>query len=218
MRFVGDNFVAADFAAVNSRVGSGGSRFQQNVKDGVIPVTKIVVVFVNGHADEQVARLRFVQTFTSKAIHPAWIVIYVIRIISSHQNGVRLDNAVTGNKNFRNNFTLHHFLSSDDAWVAFFSQKLRGIIRLLAGRKRSGGRRETLFLRQFANVPVLHFFARPGGFAQEREAGFHCGIKLKAPDGNAPAHLIPAMALNQLVDDGFQGDAVQGITGMFWHG
>ena len=95
--------------------------------------------------------------------------------------------------------------------MSFVGQKLRKKVRLLV-RRRTG-----LLPRQLANVPVLDFFARPRGLAQKREAGFHRGIELKAPDGNAPPHLIPAMALNQLVDDGFQSDAVQRITGMVWH-
>ena len=68
----------------------GGIRFQQNIKNSIIPVTKVVIVFVNGHADERFSSLRFVQTLTSKAIHPAWIAINIIRNMPFTTNGIRL--------------------------------------------------------------------------------------------------------------------------------
>ncbi len=67
---------------------------------------------------------------------------------------------------------------------------------------------------KLANIPVFDFFPRPGGFAQKGEAGFRGGIELKAADGDAAAHFTPTMLLDQLIDDGFQSDSMQGVTRM----
>ena len=66
----------------------------------------------------------------------------------------------------------------------------------------------------FFNEPVLNLFARPGRFAQKSETGLHGWIESKTADGNAPPHFAPAVALNQLVYDVLQRDAMQGITGI----
>ena len=68
---------------------------------------------------------------------------------------------------------------------------------------------------QLGDEPVFDFFPGPGGFAQEGETGFEGGIELETTDGDAPAHFQPPMPLHQGIDDGFQGDAVQGIARMF---
>jgi hypothetical protein len=66
----------------------------------------------------------------------------------------------------------------------------------------------------FRDEPIFNFFTRPRGFAQEREAGLYCRIKLETPDRDAPSHLTPTMPLHQLIDDAFQSDAVQWIARM----
>lgn len=67
---------------------------------------------------------------------------------------------------------------------------------------------------QFADEPVLDLGARPRCFPQEGEAGFHGRIKLETADGNAPAHFNPTMPLHELVENGFQRDAMQRIARM----
>lgn len=67
---------------------------------------------------------------------------------------------------------------------------------------------------EFGDVPIFDPLARPGGFAQEGEAGFHRWIQLEAADRNAPPHLTPAMLLDELIEDVFQRDALQGVAGM----
>lgn len=69
-------------------------------------------------------------------------------------------------------------------------------------------------VRLFRNEPVFNFLTRPRGFAQEREAGFHCRIELETSDRNATPHFAPTMSLDQLINDAFQGDAVQRIARM----
>ena len=60
----------------------------------------------------------------------------------------------------------------------------------------------------FEDVPVFDFFAGPGGFAEELEAGADGGIKLETADANAVGHFFPTMFFNQVMQNGFQGDAV----------
>ena len=67
---------------------------------------------------------------------------------------------------------------------------------------------------KFAEIPEFDFFARPRGFAQKGEAGFHGGIELETANGDAPAQLKPAMPLDQRVKYGFQRDPVQRIERM----
>jgi len=50
--------------------------------------------------------------------------------------------------------------------------------------------------------------------AEERQAGLDRRIELETADGNTPPHFTPAVALDQLVEDVFQRDAVQRIAGM----
>jgi len=68
-------------------------------------------------------------------------------------------------------------------------------------------------LRDLADEPILHLLARPGRFAQEREAGLDAGIVLETADGDAAPQPLPAMPLEKLVKDVFQRDAVQGDQG-----
>jgi len=67
---------------------------------------------------------------------------------------------------------------------------------------------------KFSNEPVLDFFPRPWSFAQKRETGFYRRIDLKTTYGDATPHFAPAMLLNKLIEDSFQGDAVKRIAGM----
>ena len=91
----------------------------------------------------------------------------------------------------------------------------------MAGQKTSLVHRFRFSGSQFADEPVFDLGPRPRGFPQEGEAGFHGGIELETADGNAPAHFNPAMPLHELVQDGFQRDAMQRIARMrdgFSHG
>ena len=67
---------------------------------------------------------------------------------------------------------------------------------------------------QVVQVPRLNFLARPGSLAQECEAGLYRRIILETTDWDSTPHFVPAMPLNKLIDDVFQGDAVQGIAGI----
>lgn len=67
---------------------------------------------------------------------------------------------------------------------------------------------------ELGDVPGLDPLSRPGGLAQEGEAGLHRGIVLETADGDSISHLAPTMPLDEFIEDGFQGDAVQGIAGM----
>lgn len=77
----------------------------------------------------------------------------------------------------------------------------------------AGGRRRCFFSK-FGAEPVLDFLPRPRRFAQKRQAGFHRRIELETADGETPPQLAPTMPLNELIEDGFQRDAMQRITRM----
>lgn len=64
---------------------------------------------------------------------------------------------------------------------------------------------------QFVNIPLLQFLAGPGGFAEERQAGFDAGIVIEAADADMFPEIIPAVALDHFGEDLFQSDAVQRI-------
>ena len=67
---------------------------------------------------------------------------------------------------------------------------------------------------EICDKPGFHFLPRPGSLAQECEAGLHRRIILETTDWDSTPHFVPAMPLNKLIDDVFQGDAVQGIAGI----
>ena len=69
-------------------------------------------------------------------------------------------------------------------------------------------------LPELCDEPRFDLLARPRGLAQEGQAGLHRRIELEAADRDPQGHLAPAMPLDQLVDDAFQGDAVQRIAWM----
>ena len=62
-------------------------------------------------------------------------------------------------------------------------------------------------------VKVLYFRSRPGGAAEEVEAGFDAGIVVEAADGDAASHFFPAVVFGEACQDHFEGDAVQGVWG-----
>ena len=64
------------------------------------------------------------------------------------------------------------------------------------------------------DVPVFHAFAGPFGFAQKGEAGFHGGIELKATHGNPLGHFAVAVFTHEVVQDGFERDAMQRVARM----
>lgn len=64
------------------------------------------------------------------------------------------------------------------------------------------------------DVPPFDSFSSPGCFPEKRKAGFHARIMEETADGNSASHFGPAISLDQFLDDGFQCDPVQRITGM----
>jgi len=71
-----------------------------------------------------------------------------------------------------------------------------------------------LAVKNLTRIPFLDFLARPGSLTEEAEAGFHTGIEKETADWNIAAHFLPAMLFDERLHDGFQRDAVQGITGV----
>ena len=70
------------------------------------------------------------------------------------------------------------------------------------------------FVQLLFDEPRFDLLACPGCFAQKRKTGLYARIELETPDGDATPHLAPTMPLDKLIDNAFQGDAVQGIAGM----
>ena len=64
------------------------------------------------------------------------------------------------------------------------------------------------------DVPSFDTFPRPGCFSEKREAGFHARVVEKTANRDATTHLSPPIPFDQLLDDGLQRDAVQGVAGM----
>ena len=64
------------------------------------------------------------------------------------------------------------------------------------------------------DVPAFDPFPCPGGSAEKGKAGFHAGIVKETTNRDPASHLCPAIPLDQLFDNGFQRDSVQGIAGM----
>ena len=71
-----------------------------------------------------------------------------------------------------------------------------------------------LFVQMLFDEPRFDLLACPGCFAQKRKTGFYARIELETPDWDATPHLAPTMPLDKLIEDAFQGDAMQGIAGM----
>lgn len=82
------------------------------------------------------------------------------------------------------------------------------------GTVRRQPRRNASFVGKLSNIPLLNSFPGPGSFPKKGEAGFNSGIKFETTDRDAPPHLQPAILLDQLLEDVFQGDTKQGIPGM----
>lgn len=74
------------------------------------------------------------------------------------------------------------------------------------------------FLCNEIHVQGLNLSACPGGAAQKFEAGFHTRLTFKAVDIHRLGHFLPAHAGDQLIEQGLEGDAVQGIIDLFIHG
>ncbi len=70
-------------------------------------------------------------------------------------------------------------------------------------------------LRVIGGVPVFDFFARPRRFSQEFQAGRDRRIVQKAANGDPSAHGLPSVALNQVFQNHFERDPMQGI-GSAW--
>ena len=71
--------------------------------------------------------------------------------------------------------------------------------------------RSHVFIR---DVPPFDPLPCPGCFPEKRETGFHARIMEETADGDPASHLGPAISLKQFLDNGFQCDPVQRITGM----
>jgi hypothetical protein len=70
------------------------------------------------------------------------------------------------------------------------------------------------FIRELRDKHLLHLRARPGSFPEKREAGFYARIVKETTDRESTPQLNPPVSFDQLRDDRFQRDAVQGIAGM----
>jgi len=68
-----------------------------------------------------------------------------------------------------------------------------------------------------SQVQIFDLFSCPGSFSQKVQTGFDAGILLKTFDRDAPAHFFPTNIFNQVVQDHFERDSVQGILRLFVH-
>jgi hypothetical protein len=75
----------------------------------------------------------------------------------------------------------------------------------------AGSLRSHVFIR---DIPPFNPLPRPGRFSEKRKAGFHAGVVEETADRDATPHLGPPKSLDQFLDDGFQRDPVQRISGM----
>jgi hypothetical protein len=76
---------------------------------------------------------------------------------------------------------------------------------------KAGSLRSHVFIR---DIPPFNPLPRPGRFSEKREAGFHAGVVKETADRDTTPHLGPPKSLDQFLDDGFQRDPVQRISGM----
>lgn len=74
---------------------------------------------------------------------------------------------------------------------------------------------EKKFLFLCSQIQVFNPFSCPGSFSQKVQTGLDAGILLKTFDRDAPAHFFPAKFFNQVVQDHFECDSVQGILRLF---
>ena len=74
-------------------------------------------------------------------------------------------------------------------------------------------RSKFFFLKMF-QIQVFHFLSRPGGLAQELQAGTDAGIHREATDGNPVAQLIPSISRQQLLQNGHKLNAMKRIAGV----
>lgn len=64
------------------------------------------------------------------------------------------------------------------------------------------------------DIPSFDSFSCPGSFAEKGKTGFHAGIVEEATDRDSASHLSPTISRDEVFDDGFQRNSVQGIAGM----
>ena len=62
------------------------------------------------------------------------------------------------------------------------------------------------------DIERFHLFPRPGRLAQELEAGFDAGFVGEAADGDELAEALPAVFVDQGLEDGFQGQAMERVV------
>src|SRR3990167_5641913 len=84
------------------------------------------------------------------------------------------------------------------------------------GRPRRAYRRRAVLSRWSAlllqpDIQRLDLLPRPGGLAQESQAGLDARVALEAADIDARRQAVPAQFRHQVVEDGFQGDAMQRV-------
>lgn len=61
-------------------------------------------------------------------------------------------------------------------------------------------------------VEPFYLVAGPRRLAQELQAGRNAGVAGEATHRNAPAQLVPPIVRHQRSDDGFKGEAMQGVA------
>ena len=65
-----------------------------------------------------------------------------------------------------------------------------------------------------SQIQLFDLFARPGGTPQELQAGFEARLIVKTADRDAPGQFGPAVLFDELCEDHFERNAVQGIIGL----
>ena len=69
-------------------------------------------------------------------------------------------------------------------------------------------------LPQHEEVQTLYLVSRPGRFAQDSEAGSDTGLVAETTHWHALGQTGPAVVRRQRGHDGFQGQAMQGVSGL----
>lgn len=70
---------------------------------------------------------------------------------------------------------------------------------------------------QGVHVQLLHFLPRPGCFAQKLQTRSNTRVIFEAIDVYNMRHTFPAVQVDKMFEDRFQGDAVQRVVGLFFH-
>ena len=79
----------------------------------------------------------------------------------------------------------------------------------------AGLKRLAFLFAQHEQVEAFHFVAGPWRFAKKFQARIHAGVVGETANRDANSQLIPTKIIGQLRDHGFEGDAVQGVAGLF---